>query len=328
MKHQYDDKDIQAAIGAACKATASSTYCPSFALLRLIESDTTDWPKEKPARLHLLKTALDHLPEPPPPVVDGKTPGQVCWETWAVIPPVIEHGWNLIQNKEAWEQAASAVLAAFGQHSLATLAQNQVSLTPEQADVVEQVFQSEVFDTHFADIRLPESPKEANASARAEFQAELEAVWNAPETFEAHGKVWRRHTPGDPMPCDAEADVFVMTSKEGPSAVAYKANTYAWHITGGNMWWGTIIGWRYADEPSGKATSEVTITPGWTPAVGDVVRLKSGGPKMTIMSQSLNDDDEPIAGTWLCGWIDGYGSTQTWRKVHATCLQPAKGEQP
>jgi len=58
----------------------------------------------------------------------------------------------------------------------------------------------------------------------------------------------------------------------------------------------------------------------WTPAVGDVVRLKSGGPMMTILLQSLNDDDELIPDTWFCGWIDSTGCPQTWRKINSACL--------
>jgi hypothetical protein len=116
MKTNYTDEQIQAAIDAACEETAKKHTVYLNALD--ITPNSSSWVSEAPVRRDLLKFALERLPEPAPPVVDGKTPGQVCWETWAVIPPVIEHGWNLIQNKEAWEQAASAVLAAFGQPSL------------------------------------------------------------------------------------------------------------------------------------------------------------------------------------------------------------------
>lgn len=105
MKTHHTNEEIQAAIDAACKATASGALRPSFALLRLIESDTTDdWSKETPARLHLLKSALTRLPEPPPPVVDGKTPEELLQSVYYSTPAA----------EFPFRKAASAVLAAFG----------------------------------------------------------------------------------------------------------------------------------------------------------------------------------------------------------------------
>lgn len=121
-----------------------------------------------------------------------------------------------------------------------------------------------------------------------------------PETFTAHGKEWFSHVPGDPMPCDGQASVFV--TSDNPDVLPHAKAARDWH-------WGTnteakIIGWRYAeDEPSGKPTNEATIAPEWTPVVGDVVTLKSGGLKMTIL-ELLELKGCPAAG---CEWFNPAG---------------------
>ena len=57
----------------------------------------------------------------------------------------------------------------------------------------------------------------------------------------------------------------------------------------------------------------------WTPRPGDVVRLKSGGPDMTV--EICNDDQEAC-----CSWFDASGFSQ--RFFPAACLTPAKEGQP
>lgn len=105
MKHQYTDEEIQAAIDAACKEIAKTH--PAMGGSITLMSD-----HNKSTRLHLLKSALNKLPEPTPPVVDGKTPGQLLHEkfgnTTTEYPTLAE--WY----KTELEEAASAVLAAFG----------------------------------------------------------------------------------------------------------------------------------------------------------------------------------------------------------------------
>jgi uncharacterized protein YodC (DUF2158 family) len=96
-----------------------------------------------------------------------------------------------------------------------------------------------------------------------------------PDTFEAHGKTWTRHTPGDPMPCDGEAVInWILPSEinDGYGDQEMKAVKLDWRFP---------VGWRYADAPQANPVSDQTQV-AWTPAVGDVVRLKSGGPMMTI----------------------------------------------
>lgn len=90
-----------------------------------------------------------------------------------------------------------------------------------------------------------------------------------PETFEAHGKTWTRHTPGDAMPCKENRLVELIEKREVSGSYA----KYEDHAS--TFVWSAAVGWRYADEQPKPETP-------WTPAVGDVVQLKSGGPKMTV----------------------------------------------
>jgi uncharacterized protein YodC (DUF2158 family) len=237
MKTNYTDEQIQAAIDAACRETHAKHHIDIGTNLVLdTKAMPGAWESEAHARRDLLKFALERLPEPTPPVVDGKTPGQACWETWAVIPPVIEHGWNLIQNKEAWEQAASAVLAAFGQPSLeAAIARMEV---------------------------VP--------------WKELEEVWdNAPIKQNSE---------------DTLANAFT----------AVRARLIA-----------------AARDDSQPAEAD---PPAWQPAVGDTVRLKSGGPVMVLWCFDRNDP----ADIW-CHWFDGAKSCG--ESFPAACLKPATTEE-
>lgn len=64
-------------------------------------------------------------------------------------------------------------------------------------------------------------------------------------TFEAHGQTWTKHTPGELMPCDGEALVFI--TSDSPDVLRCASLACDWH-------WGTktkakITGWRYADKP-------------------------------------------------------------------------------
>lgn len=353
MKHNYDEPTMQAAIDAACKITANSTHRPSFALLRLIESNTTDdWPKEQHSRLHLAEKLLELLPEAPPPesktcsvcnwtnvsllnlgepgdprwvcpgcckrafdqtqppVVGGKTPGQVNHDAVANGDYDTYKKWSELseRGKRDVERGASAVLAAFGKPQLSTL--RPISEAGEVPDGCVRVYYDEKwhhwnqikdpYHTHFADIRLPvEAPIvsintqdcEPMSQNTAEALSAMIQAAATPQTFEEQGKTWNVHTPGDPMPCDGKIKIDILDR----SGVVYCDQPAHHHDS--DFWTAEycnpIIGWRYADEPSGKSTSDATITP-WTPAVGDVVTLKSDGPKMTVL------DPHPIC---YCSWF-------------------------
>jgi len=112
MKTNYTDTQLQAAIDEACKEVANGPHRPMFAELALIDTEMHAWVNENDARLDLIKSALAALPEPEPPTVDGKTPGQVCHETFNPKIP-----WENTAYKSQYEVAASAVLAAFGKQS-------------------------------------------------------------------------------------------------------------------------------------------------------------------------------------------------------------------
>jgi hypothetical protein len=61
-----------------------------------------------------------------------------------------------------------------------------------------------------------------------------------PETFEAHGLTWIKHTPGDPMPCDGDAIVQLLTNAGGMSrswGTICVANAIGWDAS-------NIMGWR------------------------------------------------------------------------------------
>lgn len=66
----------------------------------------------------------------------------------------------------------------------------------------------------------------------------------APETFEAHGLTWFKHTPGDPMPCDGDAKINWLLSREkGGEEYTH------WDKLAKDIPWGGalgVVGWRYA----------------------------------------------------------------------------------
>jgi uncharacterized protein YodC (DUF2158 family) len=132
-----------------------------------------------------------------------------------------------------------------------------------------------------------------------------------PETFEAHGKTWTRYTPGDPMPCDGEAMVEVCIGEDLRKRPADKAINWNWEK------WTPVRGWRYADE---TLVTKSDSLPEWTPQVGDVVRLKSGGPLMTV-ARLAEDDPSAV----LCEWFD---RSNRYDAGHITiaCLKPSTKE--
>jgi uncharacterized protein YodC (DUF2158 family) len=160
MKHDHiKDATLQSAVDAAMQTVETGTPHPNLET----RNDNNYWSREAPARLHLARALLDNLPDPTPSVADGKTPGQVAFESWTNSPPSCDsHQWLDVCVKTSWEAAASAVLAAFGNPS-------QLRPLSEAGPVPNgcvRVFASmeekwhlgsEPFmqDSHFADIRLP-----------------------------------------------------------------------------------------------------------------------------------------------------------------------------
>ncbi len=296
MKHQYDEPTMQAAIDAACSNNAHGFFMNSASL----NPFSTYWPKESNARLSLLNTALDLLPDPPPPVVDGKTLGEVAVDgfraggedyfPWATLPEGV---------RKRWRSSASAVLAAFG---------NKPEVIQDGGEVFEVADPyAELKAAHAAGKVIQSRGRQYAIGARpwSEWTDEPAPDWSLsndveyrikpePSTFETHGKVWTHHTPGDPMPCELNRMVEVITQKhiddKNLHTCPHDSSYWQWnHST-------KIIGWRYADDPTPEPAQP------WTPKVGDVVTLRSGGPKMTV---------DAITGVnAFCRWFDMNGSNQ------------------
>jgi len=195
-------------------------------------------------------------------------------------------------------------------------------------------------DTHFADIRLPDEPaekpdpyaelKKAHAEGKViqyNYGSDASPAWKdiddpefgdgsecyriKPElkTFEAHGKTWTKHTPGDAMPCAREAIIQCLFADGNVWYADAPAQQFRWSKLDSIA---DIIGWRYADKP-------LVMSPEWNPQVGDVVRLKSGGPLMTTRGI---DKDDP-SDSW-CHWFDGNRSCL--ELFPTACLKPSTKE--
>lgn len=68
------------------------------------------------------------------------------------------------------------------------------------------------------------------------------------ETFEAHGRTWTRHTPGDAMPCGSE-EIIVPLFRNKKTGQPERAENYLWGklVSTGYQ----IIGWCYAEKEEG-----------------------------------------------------------------------------
>lgn len=71
---------------------------------------------------------------------------------------------------------------------------------------------------------------------------------STPTTFEAHGKEWFPHTPGDPRPCDKDTLVFILTADGEESDAPESASSWIWDKLS-NWEDARIKGWRYATPP-------------------------------------------------------------------------------
>ena len=172
----------------------------------------------------------------------------------------------------------------------------------------------------------------AQAVRRMEAVPQAEAK-DEPATFEALGKTWTRHTPGDPMPCDGDVMVHALLSDDMADDPPVQAKNMQWDYAGA----GDVIGWRYADEPAqaqqepaqpwtpenAKAYEdfqaelrETWEAQPWTPAVGDVVRLKSGGDAYTVIRYMAEKDE------WAC--VASPNSGVSYMCVPAACLTPSR----
>jgi len=122
-------------------------------------------------------------------------------------------------------------------------------------------------------------------------------------TFEAHGKTWTRHKPGDPMPCDGEAIVDILS----------RDNTLGSTLKAKNRWWDTgltisaqIIGWRYADKPAWKlpdppAGKQWHTSKGWTE------EMLPEGWRPLLLGEKLQTQTDEISPKVPTNWEAIYG---------------------
>jgi len=111
MNHHYTDEEIQRSVEGACD-DINKTHPTTFGSLAADKrKNPSTWIAESVTRVEFLKSALARLPGPPPPVVDGKTPGQVAYEAFKMQPSL---DWKDSSYQADFNRTASAVLAAFG----------------------------------------------------------------------------------------------------------------------------------------------------------------------------------------------------------------------
>lgn len=230
MKHKYTDSQLQAAIDEAfAKGYKAETH--RF----FLSPSSFYWDQEAPNRLDLIKSALAALPEPEPLTVDWKTRAERVEHErngWSQM-----HGDMKVRAEKAEAELARVREACDRMSEQEVLSLSQLRPIAEAGDVPEGCVRyyaasadyapslnqwSE--DTHFADIRLPES-----------------AAKPKPETFEAHGKTWNVHNKGDTLPCDGNILVEVIDGDIILNPV--RAESWNWRS-------GHFRGWRYADEPT------------------------------------------------------------------------------
>lgn len=92
--------------------------------------------------------------------------------------------------------------------------------------------------------------------------SQVNPVQTAPETFEAHGHTWTRHTPGEPCP-ETNGRMIAVLQRHGPAPGWAGAWHWKWD-TIPNFPQFEIIGWRYATPPAASPAA-----PPHPPASGD-----------------------------------------------------------
>jgi len=123
-------------------------------------------------------------------------------------------------------------------------------------DPEREAFDAWMKEHESADLTYFEAWKAGRAAVLAE-QVDHEVVMphfdsgkSQPETFEAHGLTWIKHTPGDPMPCDGTSAInclFEGRSGNDDPTKLYVAGGRHWGVEDHRCY--PIVGWRYADTP-------------------------------------------------------------------------------
>lgn len=131
------------------------------------------------------------------------------------------------------------------------------------------------------------------------------------------GPAWIPHD-GGPCPLkDEEVEEFEFKIRDGKvSGNVFVPSGWMWSNDGttGDIIAYRILRWKPGFGPEAKAEPAQPTTPhGWTPAVGDVVRLKSGGPVMTVT------DVDPLS--LMCAWMNADNELQV-EPITTLCLTP------
>jgi len=141
-----------------------------------------------------------------------------------------------------------------------------------------------------------------NAKAFEQFQTELEAVWEGKPT---DGPPWIPHD-GGPCPLKTEeVEEWELRFRDGDIR-RVPGNPKAWRWRhrkeAGDIIAYRVLKWKpgYGPQAAQYHMPKLPnpLVPPWTPQPGDVVRLRSGGPSMTVLY--VNDGDK-VKTTWFDG---------------------------
>ena len=366
MKTNHTDEQLQSAIDAACKA-AHTQFNAKIGNSIAISPERVPacWGDEYEARLHLLKTSLDLLPEPPPPVVDGKTPeppAEIPWTEWhgGECPlkdeEVEEWQWKC---REGYESLACTALHDKPQTKRWNHAQEPFDIIAYRVlkwrdgcgpDAVDWKAKYEEAQTKLEqitpitnddirvmrDIVLAREEAETRAEkAEADLADAIEEVENRREALlsaasqidelKARADRWFNQAKAENGKYLTAVEEIARLQKDtlsnlrpiseaGP--VPAGCVRFYFYKQEGKWSWGssdkTNDDTHFADilkpvEPTpevvqdgGEVFEVATPEPAkeWTPKVGDVVRLKSGGPKLTVI-------DFHKDGRAICNYFDG-----------------------
>jgi uncharacterized protein YodC (DUF2158 family) len=226
-----------------------------------------------------------------------------------------------------WRDQRHSLLAVSGQPSL------EAAIARMEA-VTDEALQKAYWNGHSAVVSKPACSRvrarliaARHDGQPADFKTAAEELWNAatPDQFipPAEAEIPWIEWHGGPCPLrDDEVEEWeckyrTITSKAIglPSTLRWNHNYLGNGPSNGDIIAYRVLRWKKKPKPTPEPA------PAWQPAVGDTVRLKSGGPVMVLR---CFDRDDPVD-VW-CHWFDGAKSCG--ESFPAACLTPAKEEQP
>lgn len=298
----HDETTLQAAIDAAF-LTNGDKHNGNL----MTDKDHYAWSMQDSGRLAVAKAFLAFLAALQPaeqsafeqPAPDERSLGQVAFEAFGYT-----HSWDVSTRQGDWQRAAQAIVEAVRGNQHAEIEKLEEKLAQTQKYLVEANRGAQ----RNAHINQSLAAKLNEALKRAE-KAKANSAPAEAATFEAHGKTWIK---SDTKPENDNAPIEWILADELNGCQPYKSDFISTSKRLGT--WIGIAGWRYADEPAPESAQP------WTPAVGDVVRLKSGGLNMTV--KDITSD-----GLASCIWFDPNGQyDQT--TMPASCLELVRKEMP